>query len=171
MLEYDVEYRFFFKKVLECLFVEGYDWKVLIKLDDFEVVLKDLLLIKRKDFRDKFICSIDFLGCVDIDDVLYAKKFLNGNWEVGVYIVDVIYFVKSGIVLDAEGVVRGIFVYLVDKRIDMLFMFLGIDLCFLKLYVDRFVFFVIWELDDSVNIVNVNFMKFVIRFREVFLYE
>lgn len=28
------------------------------------------------------VCSIDFLGCIDIDDVLYWRLLENGNYEV-----------------------------------------------------------------------------------------
>lgn len=74
LLEHDVEYRPFSKKVLECLPAEGHDWKAPTKLDDPEAVSKDPLLTKRKDLRDKLICSIDPPGCVDIDDALHAEK-------------------------------------------------------------------------------------------------
>lgn len=53
----------------------------------------------------------------------------------------------------------------------MLPMLLGTDLCSLKPYVERFAFSVIWELDDNANIVNVDFMKSVIKSREAFSYE
>ena len=46
--------------------------------------------------------------------------------------------------MDDEATARGTTVYLVDKRIDMLPMLLGTDLCSLKPYVDRFAFSVIW---------------------------
>ncbi|KAL6940124.1 exosome catalytic subunit dis3 [Hanseniaspora vineae] len=171
LLEHDVEYRPFSKKVLECLPAEGHDWKAPADLKDPEANKKDALLSKRVDLRDKLICSIDPPGCVDIDDALHAKKLENGNWEVGVHIADVTHFVKPNTSLDAEGASRGTSVYLVDKRIDMLPMLLGTDLCSLKPYVDRFSFSVIWELDDNANIVNVDFMKSVIRSREAFSYE
>jgi len=168
LLEHDVEYRPFSKKVLDCLPIEGHDWKVPKNLNDFS---NDPLLSKRKDFRDKLICSIDPPGCVDIDDALHAKKLLNGNWEVGVHIADVTHFVKPGTALDAEGASRGTSVYLVDKRIDMLPMLLGTNLCSLKPYVERFAFSVIWELDEEANIINVNFNKSIIKSREAFSYE
>ncbi|KAG0667927.1 exosome catalytic subunit dis3 [Maudiozyma exigua] len=171
LLEHDVEYRPFSKKVLECLPSEGHNWKAPVKLDDPEEISKDPLLPKRQDLRDKLICSIDPPGCVDIDDALHAKKLPNGNWEVGVHIADVTHFVKTGTALDAEGASRGTSVYLVDKRIDMLPMLLGTDLCSLKPYVDRFAFSVLWELDDNADIVNVNFTKSVIKSREAFSYE
>ena len=171
LLEHDVEYRPFSKKVLECLPAEGHNWKAPESLADPAALAKDPLLSKRRDLRDKLICSIDPPGCVDIDDALHAKKLPNGNWEVGVHIADVTHFVKPGTALDAEGASRGTSVYLVDKRIDMLPLLLGTDLCSLKPYVDRFAFSVIWELDNNADIVSVDFTKSVIRSREAFSYE
>ncbi len=165
LLEHDVEYRPFSKKVLDCLPKEGHNWKVPEKLDGDEQIKK------RKDFRDKLVCSIDPPGCVDIDDALHAKQLPDGNWEVGVHIADVTHFVKPNTPLDAEGASRGTSVYLVDKRIDMLPMLLGTDLCSLKPYVDRFSFSVIWTLDSEANIVDVNFHKSIIKSREAFSYE
>ncbi|CAR30579.1 exosome catalytic subunit DIS3 [Lachancea thermotolerans CBS 6340] len=171
LLEHDVEYRPFSKKVLDCLPAEGDDWKAPVDLSSPEAIAKDHLLPKRRDLRDKLICSIDPPGCVDIDDALHAKKLPNGNWEVGVHIADVTHFVKANTPLDAEGASRGTSVYLVDKRIDMLPMLLGTNLCSLKPYVDRFAFSVLWELDENANIVNVDFTKSVIKSREAFSYE
>lgn len=171
LLEHDVEYRPFSKNVLECLPAEGHDWKAPEDIKDASAIAKDPSLVKRQDFRDKLICSIDPPNCVDIDDALHAKKLPNGNWEVGVHIADVTHFVKAGTALDGEGASRGTSVYLVDKRIDMLPMLLGTDLCSLKPYVDRFAFSVIWELDNDANIVKVDYSKSVIRSREAFSYE
>lgn len=164
LLEHDVEYRPFSKNVLDCLPKEGDDWKV---PED----PNDPLMVGRVDLRDKLVCLIDPPSCVDIDDALHAKRLPNGNFEVGVHIADVTHFVKPGTALDAEGALRGTSVYLVDKRIDMLPMLLGTNLCSLKPYVDRFAFSVIWELDSGANIVDVKFMKLVIRSREAFSYE
>ncbi|KAH3675421.1 hypothetical protein WICMUC_002710 [Wickerhamomyces mucosus] len=171
LLEHDVEYRPFAKTVLDCLPAEGHDWKVPENLNDPEILKKDPLLPKRKDYRDKLICSIDPPGCVDIDDALHAKRLPNGNYEVGVHIADVTHFVKAGTPLDAEGASRGTSVYLVDKRIDMLPILLGTDLCSLKPYVERFAFSVIWELDENADIVNVEYNKSIIKSREAFSYE
>ncbi|CUM63336.1 uncharacterized protein PRCAT00000908001 [Priceomyces carsonii] len=165
LLEHDVEYRPFAKNVIDCLPHEGAEWKVP------ENLTADPQLEKRKDLRDKLVCSIDPVGCVDIDDALHAKQLPNGNYEVGVHIADVTHFVKPNTALDNEGASRGTSVYLVDKRIDMLPMLLGTNLCSLKPYVDRFSFSVIWELDENANIVNVDYMKSIIKSREAFSYE
>lgn len=166
LLEHDVEYRPFATNVLKCLPTEGDNWKVPEDLDNGDPQLK-----KRVDLRDKLVCSIDPPNCVDIDDALHAKPLANGNFEVGVHIADVTHFVKPNTPLDDEGASRGTSVYLVDKRIDMLPMLLGTNLCSLKPYVDRFAFSVIWELDENANIVNVKYMKSIIKSREAFSYE
>jgi len=164
LLEWDVQYRPFPKTVLDCLPVEGHDWKV-------PESKSDPGWNNRKDLRDLLVCSIDPPGCVDIDDALHARKLPNGNYEVGVHIADVSHFVKPDNAMDKEASMRGTTVYLVDKRIDMLPMLLGTDLCSLKPYVERYAFSVIWEITSDADIVSAQFTKSVIRSREAFSYE
>ena len=164
LLEYDVQYRPFPKAVLDCLPVEGHDWKVPANTEDPG-------WRGRKDLRDLLVCSIDPIGCQDIDDALHARLLPNGNFEVGVHIADVSHFVKANNAMDVEASMRGTTVYLVDKRIDMLPMLLGTDLCSLKPYVERYAFSTIWEITPDVEIVSASFTKSVIRSREAFSYE
>lgn len=164
LLEHDVQYRPFPKSVLDCLPQQGHDWRVPSDLSDHGWV-------GRKDLRDKLICSIDPVGCQDIDDALHARPLPNGNLEVGVHIADVSHFVKPNNAMDMEASVRGTTVYLVDKRIDMLPMLLGTDLCSLKPHVERYAFSTLWEITKNADIVNATFTKSVIRSREAFSYE
>jgi exosome complex exonuclease DIS3/RRP44 len=164
LLEYDVQYRPFPKAVLDCLPAEGHDWKVPASVDDPG-------WRGRKDLRNLLVCSIDPPGCQDIDDALHARPLPNGNFEVGVHIADVSHFVKPNNAMDVEAATRGTTVYLVDKRIDMLPMLLGTDLCSLKPYVERFAFSVLWEMTPDAEIIDVSFTKSVIRSREAFSYE
>lgn len=164
LLEWDVQYRPFPKTVLDCLPAEGHDWKV-------PQDKADPGWNKRRDLRDLLVCSIDPPGCVDIDDALHARELPNGNLEVGVHIADVSNFVKPNNAMDQEASMRGTTVYLVDKRIDMLPMLLGTDLCSLKPYVERFAFSVLWEVTKDADIVRSEFTKSVIRSKEAFSYE
>ncbi|KAI9674694.1 MAG: exosome catalytic subunit dis3 [Caeruleum heppii] len=164
LLEYDVQYRSFPKAVLDCLPKEGHDWKV--PSDTSDPGWRG-----RRDLRDLVVCSIDPPKCQDIDDALHARPLPNGNFEVGVHIADVSHFVKPNNAMDTEAAARGTTVYLVDKRIDMLPMLLGTDLCSLKPYVERFAFSTLWELTPDAEIVDVSFTKSVIRSREAFSYE
>lgn len=164
LLEWDVQYRPFPKTVLDCLPAEGHNW--IVPQDK-----SDPGWNKRKDLRDLNICSIDPPGCVDIDDALHARRLPNGNFEVGVHIADVSHFVKPNNAMDQEASMRGTTVYLVDKRIDMLPMLLGTDLCSLKPYVERYAFSVIWEVTEDAEIVRSEFSKSVIKSKEAFSYE
>ncbi|KAI9683166.1 MAG: exosome catalytic subunit dis3 [Trizodia sp. TS-e1964] len=164
LLEYDVQYRPFPKAVLDCLPKEGHEWKVPASMEDPG-------WHGRRDLRELLVCSIDPPGCQDIDDALHARILPNGNFEVGVHIADVSHFVKPRNAMDEEASVRATTVYLVDKRIDMLPMLLGTDLCSLKPYVERYAFSVIWEMTPAGNIVQDVYTKSVIRSREAFSYE
>jgi exosome complex exonuclease DIS3/RRP44 len=164
LLEFDVQYRPFPKTVLDCLPSEGHDWRVPTSMDDPGWK-------GRRDLRELLVCSIDPVGCVDIDDALHAHPLPNGNFQVGVHIADVSHFVKPNNAMDKEASIRGTTVYLVDKRIDMLPMLLGTDLCSLKPYVERYAFSVIWEITKDADIVSSEFTKSVIRSREAFSYE
>lgn len=164
LLEYDVQYRPFPKAVLDCLPIEGHGWKVPADTEDPG-------WRGRKDLRDLLVCSIDPVGCQDIDDALHARPLPNGNFEVGVHIADVSHFVKPNNAMDAEASMRGTTVYLVDKRIDMLPMLLGTDLCSLKPYVERYAFSTMWEITPDAEILSASFTKSVIRSREAFSYE
>jgi len=164
LLEYDVQYRPFPQTVLDCLPIEGHDWKVPESVEDPG-------WRGRRDLRDLLVCSIDPVGCQDIDDALHARPLPNGNFEIGVHIADVSHFVKPNNAMDAEASIRGTTVYLVDKRIDMLPMLLGTDLCSLKPYVERYAFSTIWEITPEAEILSSTFTKSVIRSREAFSYE
>ncbi|EER45317.1 mitotic control protein dis3 [Histoplasma capsulatum H143] len=164
LLEYDVQYRPFPQVVLDCLPPEGHNWKVPQNMDD--PGWRD-----RKDLRDLLVCSIDPPGCQDIDDALHARPLPNGNFEVGVHIADVSHFVKPNTPMDTEASMRGTTVYLVDKRIDMLPMLLGTDLCSLKPHVQRYAFSTIWEMTPSAEVVSSICTKSVILSREAFSYE
>lgn len=164
LLEYDVEYRPFPAGVLDCLPREGHEWKVPASREDTGWK-------GRQDLRDLLVCSIDPVGCQDIDDALHARPLANGNYEVGVHIADVSHFVKPRNPMDAEASIRGTTVYLVDKRIDMLPPLLGTDLCSLKPYVERYAFSVIWEMTKDAVLISSSFTKSVIRSREAFSYE
>ena len=164
LLEYDVQYRPFPQTILDCLPLEGHDWKV-------PTSKTDPGWKSRTDLRHLLVCSIDPPACQDIDDALHARPLPNGNFEVGVHIADVSHFVKPGNAMDAEASARGTTVYLVDKRIDMLPMLLGTDLCSLKPHVERYAFSTIWEVTPNADVVKASFTKSVILSREGFSYE
>ena len=60
---------------------------------------KDFWCIKedeaeRLDLRHVDICSVDPVGCTDIDDALHCRMLDDGNYECGVHIADVSHFIR-----------------------------------------------------------------------------
>jgi len=107
---------------------------------------------RRKDFRDVFTITIDPPDAKDFDDALSFRKLPNGNYEVGVHIADVSFYVKPGSLIDKEGFDRGTSVYLVDRTIPMLPEKLSNDLCSLKPHEDKLCYAAVFELDEGANI-------------------
>eukprot|EP00826_Nyctotherus_ovalis_P006484 TRINITY_DN11548_c0_g1_i10.p1 TRINITY_DN11548_c0_g1~~TRINITY_DN11548_c0_g1_i10.p1 ORF type:complete len:472 (+),score=116.11 TRINITY_DN11548_c0_g1_i10:95-1510(+) len=120
----------------------------------------------RRDCRSYPVCSIDPIGCKDIDDALHCRKLPNGNIEVGVHIADVSHYIKPGSALDKEAARRCTTVYLIERRTDMLPTRLTENLCSLVGKKDRLAFSVFWEFErgkDKYKIVNTEFSKSIIR--------
>ncbi|MBO4476485.1 MAG: ribonuclease R [Bacteroidales bacterium] len=100
----------------------------------------------RKDFRDTLTFTIDPSDAKDFDDALSFKKLQNGNYEVGVHIADVSYYVKPGTAVDAEARERGTSVYLVDRTVPMLPEKLCNKLCSLRQDEDKLTFAAVFEI-------------------------
>jgi len=77
-------------------------------------------LLGRRDFTAETIVTIDPADAHDFDDAVHVKRLENGNWELGVHIADVSYFVKPGSAMDREAKERGTTVYLPGKVLHML---------------------------------------------------
>ena len=71
-------------------------------------------------FRDKCIFSIDPETAKDLDDALSFDELPDGNFEVGVHISDVAYYLEAGSPLDMTVAKRATSVYLVDSVLHML---------------------------------------------------
>ncbi len=109
-------------------------------------------LMKRKDFRDAFTITIDPPDAKDFDDALSLRKLPDGNFEVGVHIADVSFYVKPGSLVDQEAFARGTSVYLVDRTIPMLPEKLSNDLCSLSPHEDKLCYAAVFELDGGAEI-------------------
>ena len=128
---------------------------------------------RRKDLRDIPVCSVDPIGCTDIDDALHCIPIPDTHCvEVGVHIADVSHFIRPKSLLDAEAARRGTTVYLADKRIDMVPELLSSNLCSLMEGEERLSFSVIWKIDpETAEIVDTVFTKSVIKSQAALSYE
>ncbi|XP_034262628.1 DIS3-like exonuclease 2 [Pantherophis guttatus] len=111
-----------------------------------------------------------FQRCVDFDsqnatgqDNEGSFLAISGNFEVGVHIADVSYFVPEGTTLDDVASKRATSVYLVQKVIPMLPQLLCEELCSLNPMTDRLTFSVVWKLSPEGKILDEWFGRTVIQ--------
>uniref|UniRef100_A0A8C1MKD1 DIS3-like exonuclease 2 n=1 Tax=Cyprinus carpio TaxID=7962 RepID=A0A8C1MKD1_CYPCA len=150
MTEYDVDFSEFSEEVLNCL-PQDLPWSIPAHE-----------LSRRRDLRKECVFTIDPATARDLDDALSCKQLSDGNFEVGVHIADVSYFVEEGSVLDQIAGKRATSVYLVQKVIPMLPRLLCEELCSLNPLTDRLTFSVIWKLSPEGKILSEWFGRTVI---------
>ncbi|XP_077204215.1 DIS3-like exonuclease 2 isoform X1 [Paroedura picta] len=151
LTEYGVDFSDFSPEVLQCL-PQSLPWAI-----------PPEELSKRRDLRAECIFTIDPSTARDLDDALSCKLLPDGNFEVGVHIADVSYFVLEGTALDNIASRRATSVYLVQKVIPMLPRLLCEELCSLNPMADRLTFSVIWTLTPEGKILDEWFGRTVIR--------
>ena len=134
-----------------------------------EITEKDLK--GRKDFRDTYTLTIDPADAKDYDDALSFKALPNGNYEVGVHIADVSYYVKPGTEVDKEAQARGTSVYLVDRTVPMLPEKLCNKLCSLRPDEDKLTFSTVFEITPKAEVVHRWIGRTVIRSDRRYNYE
>ncbi|MGN0033268.1 MAG: ribonuclease R [Candidatus Limimorpha sp.] len=128
-------------------------------------------LKRRRDFRDVLTITIDPRDAKDFDDAISFRTLENGNYEVGVHIADVSYYVQPGTAIDREAQSRGTSVYLVDRTIPMLPEKLCNKVCSLRPDEDKLAFSVVFELNEKADIINKWIGKTAIRSNRRFAYE
>jgi ribonuclease R len=108
----------------------------------------------RRDFRKVLTFTIDPTDAKDYDDALSFRKLENGNFEVGVHIADVTYYVKPGSAVDQEAQARGTSVYLVDRTVPMLPEKLSNKLCSLRPGEEKLTFSAVFEVTPLGKVFN-----------------
>lgn len=134
-------------------------------------LIPDDEIARRRDMRGVTTFTIDPRDAKDFDDALSIQKLDNGNWEVGVHIADVSYYVHPGSILDEEAYDRATSVYLVDRVVPMLPEKLSNGVCSLRPNEDKLCFSAIFQLDDESEIQNQWFGRTVIHSDKRFAYE
>ncbi|XP_072493528.1 DIS3-like exonuclease 2 isoform X2 [Notamacropus eugenii] len=150
LMEHGVDFSDFSPEVLECL-PQCLPWTI-----------PPVEFTKRRDLRKDCVFTIDPSTARDLDDALSCKPLPDGNFEVGVHIADVSYFVPEGSALDEVASERATSVYLVQKVIPMLPRLLCEELCSLNPMTDKLTFSVIWKLTPEGKILDEWFGRTII---------
>lgn len=126
---------------------------------------------QRLDLRKQICFTIDPADARDFDDAVSITRLDNGNWELGVHIADVSYYVKEGTLLDAEAFKRGTSVYMVDRVIPMLPEKLSNEICSLRPDEDRLTYSCIMEVGRDTEVLSYRILPSIIRSKRRFTYE
>lgn len=89
------------------------------ELESIPTEVSDKDLFNRRDLTDKVIFTIDGDDTKDIDDAI-SLEMIDGNYNLGVHIADVSYYVKENTALGDEAYERGTSSYLADTVIPMI---------------------------------------------------
>ena len=128
-------------------------------------------IANRRDMRDTLTFTIDPKDAKDFDDALSFKKLENGNYEIGVHIADVSYYLQEGTILDDEAYQRATSVYLVDRVVPMLPEILSNFACSLRPNEEKYTFSAVFEINEKSEVINQWFGRTVILSDQRFAYE
>ena len=108
----------------------------------------------RRDFRKVLTFTIDPADAKDYDDAISFRRLESGNFEVGVHIADVTWYVRPGTPVDKEAEERGTSVYLVDRTVPMLPEKLSNKLCSLRPGEEKLTFSAVFEITPQGKVFN-----------------
>jgi ribonuclease R len=127
-------------------------------------------LAARLDLRQITCFTIDPEDAKDFDDAVSIRRLGNGDYELGVHIADVSYFVNEHGLLDREAMQRGTSVYLVDRVVPMLPEKLSNEVCSLRPAEDRLTFSCIMQVTPDGWVRDYSIKKTVIHSKRRFSY-
>lgn len=126
---------------------------------------------RRKDFREVLTFTIDPIDAKDFDDAISLKQLDNGNYEIGVHIADVSYYLETGTTLDAEAYDRATSVYLPDRVLPMLPERISNELCSLRPNEEKLTFSAVFEITPKGIIKSHWIGRTIIKSNHRFTYE
>ena len=144
--------------------VKEYAKNISEKIDEKEIKL-------RRDFRKKNTFTIDPVDAKDFDDALSFEKIDENNYEIGIHIADVSFYVKPSTILDKEAYNRATSIYLVDRVIPMLPEKLSNKVCSLRPDEDKLTFSAVFNFNKNGEIKNSWFGRTIIRSKKRFTYQ
>ena len=129
-------------------------------------------ILRRRDMRDVFTFTIDPADAKDFDDALSFEEItehgtqstdLITQYQIGVHIADVSYYVRPGMKVDEDAYKRGTSVYLVDRVLPMLPEELCNDKCSLRPGEEKLCMSVVFTMDAEARVIKYKICRTVIR--------
>lgn len=143
---------------------------ILAALPKDPFIIPETEYTSRENLTKDCIFTIDPLTARDLDDAMSCKKLENGNFEIGVHISDVSYFIPEKSELDNVIQDQATTIYLVNTVYHMLPRELC-TLCSLTPGQDKLTFSVFWEITPNAQIVSTRFAKTIINSCAQLAYE
>ncbi len=134
-------------------------------------VVRDVDKVGREDLTDWEIFTIDGADTKDVDDALSCRILPNGNYQIGVHIADVSYYVSDGSPLDKDAYRKGTSNYLVGRVIPMLPHELSNGICSLNPNVERLAMSCIMEVTPNGKVVKSRISPTIIKSRLKMTYD
>lgn len=148
-----------------------FDQDVLAETANLSEIIHEKEIQQRKDCRDILTFTIDPVDAKDFDDAISFRKLKNGNYEIGVHIADVSYYVTPNTALDEEAYKRATSVYLPDRVNPMLPEKISNELCSLRPHEDKLAFAAIFQISPKAEIKQYWLGRTVIHSNRRFTYE
>ena len=150
-----------------------YDFPIDVEVfaQKIDTSIQESEIANRRDMRDTLTFTIDPKDAKDFDDALSFKKLDNGNYEIGIHIADVSYYLQEGTILDDEAYQRGTSVYLVDRVVPMLPEVLSNFACSLRPNEEKYTFSAVFEISENAQVSSQWFGRTVIYSDQRFAYE
>ncbi|GEM55611.1 ribonuclease R [Flavobacterium branchiophilum] len=148
-----------------------FDLDVTLFAQKIDTSIQESEIANRRDMRDTLTFTIDPKDAKDFDDALSYKVLENGNFEIGIHIADVSYYLKENTILDDEAYQRATSVYLVDRVVPMLPEVLSNFACSLRPNEEKYTFSAVFEINSQAQVVSEWFGRTVIYSNQRFAYE
>ena len=129
-------------------------------------------IVRRRDMRDVLTFTIDPADAKDFDDAIsfavleednHQSPITNHQYQIGVHIADVSFYVRPNTKVDDDAYQRGTSVYLVDRVIPMLPEELCNDKCSLRPNEDKLCMSVVFTMDSDAHVLKYKICRTVIR--------
>ncbi|XP_049291295.1 DIS3-like exonuclease 2 [Anopheles funestus] len=150
--------------------VKPYGEDILAQLPAVPYTIPEQELARREDLRGECIFTIDPATARDLDDALSCKELPNGNYQIGVHISDVTFFLRESSPLDELVKLRATSIYMVDTVYHMLPKQLC-NTCSLLPGEDKLAFSVFWEMQPDGTVLSTRFARSVINSCSQLSYE